>query len=218
MKNILVLTSFALGLGFSSNSYAVGKLKCENILTPSKYVKLVSWRAKITNGAIVKSDANREGEIKTQVQDLTDSILQSATPAYLITPATGVKLKQLVVGQGYQTRTVDRFQVSGLGKSGTLSLTALLPVSAHTTLADARSWAKSDTYYLYATVGDKNSYYSGKRFFELSDKSKDLVTLQELSIKLPANKLVTLFYYRSGSAGVGGYIEGRAIELIWDGK
>ncbi|PIS10351.1 MAG: hypothetical protein COT73_09795, partial [Bdellovibrio sp. CG10_big_fil_rev_8_21_14_0_10_47_8] len=48
-------------------------------------------------------------------------------------------------------------------------------------------------------------------------KSLDLVTKQEIEIPLKANDNVLVLYYRHGSAGPAGYVEGRVIEFHWDG-
>ena len=48
--------------------------------------------------------------------------------------------------------------------------------------------------------------------------SKAFVTYQEVEIPMIKDQVVSIFYDRKGSAGPYGFIEGRKVELVWDGK
>ena len=114
--------------------------------------------------------------------------------------------------QGFHYEEVPAITVSGLGAEGVLNGTLLLPVSGHTGIANARSWAKTDTYDIYLE-GNGN-----KVMLAQAAKSLDLITLQEVSMVLKAGVEYQLVYNRSGSMGPGGYPDGRIYKITWDGK
>ena len=89
----------------------------------------------------------------------------------------------------------------------------MLPVSAHTGIANATKWAKTDTYSIYLEA-------NGKVVATLANnvKSLDFITSQEISMNLQAGTVYQVTYHRSGSGGPGGFMEGRVLELVWDGK
>jgi len=213
MKSEITLGLVLLTLGMTS---AQAALRCTALTQSDKnnFSVEAKWRTAMTNGDFVPTSKAREADVRSEVASLVSTIRGDATPAYRLIPAEKTMLNQTKTGQGYQTGTVDRFEIKSLSSDGQFKATLALPVSAHNGLAKAQTWAKTDTYTVYAVEGDMHSY-SSTPFFKITGKSLDLVTLQEISIKVPKGKLFTIFYYRSGSAGVGGYIEGRAIEFIY---
>lgn len=116
--------------------------------------------------------------------------------------------------QGYHYDEVPRIEVSGLGPSGILRGTLLLPVSSHTGMANAAKWAKTDTYDLYVLDA------SGKRILTIANSapSRDFITAHELEIQMQPGQTYLLQYARSGSGGPSGYSDGRGYYLTWNGK
>jgi hypothetical protein len=120
---------------------------------------------------------------------------------------------------------ITRYKVSGIGPGGILKGTLLLPVSGHNGNENARKWAKSDVYTVNRDTNSKrvasthSSWgHDGKEVALFRGQaSKDLVTFQEVEITLEKDVPVVITYFRHGSVGVPGYIEGRVMEFIWDG-
>jgi len=145
-------------------------------------------------------------------------------PPMQFIPAEGEHIRALGYSSGLNG-TITRFAVSGIGAKASVDGTLLLPVSGHQGNANARAWALTDTYQIRLdsnpnqTPSTHSSWgRTGKETILLKDiKSLALVTKQEVTIPLIANIPVVVLYYRKGSAGPSGYVEGRVMEFIWDG-
>jgi hypothetical protein len=139
-------------------------------------------------------------------------LVDEATPVMDYHLSDNVSWDYVRQGGDYGTGIYPKIKVSGLGSSGKLPLTLLLPVSGHTGAANARKWAKSDTYDIVMNSS------SGSTHLASNKKSLGVVTVQEIIVSLKKNETVTIMYDRSGSAGPGGFSEGRYLEIVWDGK
>jgi hypothetical protein len=84
-------------------------------------------------------------------------------------------------------------------------------------LDNARKWAKTDKYFI--GLQDLSGGAKNPQMVNLVDKaqSKDMVTFQELEVQLVKGEPIRVLYWRDGSGGPWGYIEGRAWEFVWDG-
>lgn len=162
----------------------------------------------------VKTSPARETEIARLEKNMLDEIYARGkfkgaspeTPPMELVPEEGVKASYTDRYDGGHPE-ITHIKVSGIGPSGILKATMVLPVSGHTGVANAEAWAKTDTYTLLI----------GTKAIVKNVKSLDLVTKHEVEIplKIGSNEV---FYERSGSGGVGGYPEGRTIVVEWDGN
>ena len=196
-----------------------------------------AWRAKLTNsqasGEVAPTSAAREEFInKAAGSQLTFMNSHQDTPEMVFVQAEGVRVsvpaKEALTdvtpiplayepGAAKQTTHYDeipRLHVTGLGPSGILKGTLLLPVSAHNGLVNANNWAKVDKYRV--VVADENGRQTGT--IVVDAPSRGPVTVQEMEIQLVPGKVVQVQYARNGSLGVAGYAEGRVYEFVWDGK
>jgi hypothetical protein len=149
----------------------------------------------------------RVGQLERSMEH---SIKNGATPFLEIVPArAGVRMRQ-TSWPNYKTGEIARFEVSGLDKSGKLDLVALLPVSGHVGRAEADRYAKSNQYNLVVTHAD------GTRQALPKVASTGYVTQKDLGLSLKPGK-TSIEFWADGSAGVGGYVAGRRIELSWNG-
>lgn len=114
--------------------------------------------------------------------------------------------------QGFHYDQVPRIDITGLGPSGILRGTLLLPVSGHTGLANAKQWAISDKYTIVLQT------QAGRQTLVSDAPSRAMVTSQELEIHMVPNTLYRVLYFRSGSGGPPGYPDGRTYDIYWDGK
>ena len=148
-------------------------------------------------------------EVAMYKQVMNNAIAQNATPPFfLVANKDGVKMSQTRQGN-YKKNVTPAYKVDGLAKSGELSLTALLPVSAHT--GQAQQFAKSNKYNITVTHADGTVQKINKV------ASTGLITEKSLNLKLKPGKTVVNMW-PDGSAGVGGFKAGREIELNWSGK
>jgi hypothetical protein len=188
------------------------------------------WRKDTTHpsaaGEFVKTSPAREKEIADRRKLMEDEVLgigmPGDTPPIEFFAADGVTQTYLSHSKG--DHVITRIALSGVGASGTVKATLLVPVSGHTGAANARSWSKTDTYTVRHDVstgakdGWTGSHYGDSAPILVQDaKSLDLVTAQEIEVPLVKGKTVRLLYFRSGSGGPAGYYDGRVIELVWDG-
>jgi len=131
-------------------------------------------------------------------------------PEFEIVAAEGVSAEySLPAWNVYETPKV---KISGIGPSGLLAATAILPVSGHAGRQNAIQWSSVDTYNVFMTDSAGN-----RRDLVRNGRSLKAVTFQDLEIQLEAGRTVKIFYERSGSGGVGGFSSGRTVELTWDG-
>jgi len=179
----------------------------------------VAWRATNTHaypdGSFSLTSSARESRIQSQVQAMQAEILyppDPETPYLEFFSEEGVQQVQTEQAV-YQTGKLYRYNISGLGPSGVLKGTLLLPVSGHTGIPNATKWKDTDTYTIKRTAAGEVT-----TDIILDAKSLDFITAQEIEISLIAGKPVRIEYHRSGSGGPGGYFEGRTMEFTWDGK
>ncbi len=107
------------------------------------------------------------------------------------------------------------YKVSAMPKDKMLDLTLLCPVSGHCGAADAKAWAGLDptrlsernTFNVRITLADGSSQtLSGL-------EANGYVTPVALSLPLAPGK-ITIEYWPDRSGGVGGYPEGRTLEIF----
>lgn len=214
----LCLGVIALG---ASHSKIASAEPCAELL--ASLTTAESWRTSLTHAnassTFTKSNPKREADMKIQKTDMEDEIHgrgiynHSDVPVMGYYPADGVKSVLSRPPQAYGTGIYPEITVSGLGAKGEMPMTLMLPVSGHTGLANALKWAKKDTYTIYIEDAAKK-----RTDIVVDAKSIDLVTFQELIVPLKKGERITLYYHRSGSGGPGGYIEGRALDIVWDGN
>jgi hypothetical protein len=196
-----------------------------------------TWRSKITNsqtsGEVAPTSAAREEFInKAASAQLRFMNSHEDTPEMVMVQAEGVTVsvpaKEALTditpiplayepGAAKQTTHYDdipRLNVTGLGPSGILKGTLVLPVSAHNGLANAIAWAKGDLYKV--VVADAQGRQTSS--IVIDAPSRGPVTLQEFAVQMVPGQVIQIQYARNGSLGVGGYAEGRVYELVWDGK
>lgn len=210
-----IVISLLLFFHFLLSSQASLAMTCQDLFPTAPSQKYTQWRESITNGKkfAIATSVKREREIRAQVKELHDIVInEDATPSMVFVPADGVKLTPVVESGGYGSGIIPRYRVHSTG--GVLSGTLLLPVSGHLGNTNARQWAKSDTYEIIAN----GSPFSNDNVTEgVKQKSLGIITLQNLHLPLIPGIVLRLSYNRSGSAGPGGFSEGRNIEFIWSG-
>lgn len=196
-----------------------------------------AWRANITNaqtaGEVAPTSVAREEYInKAAGSQLTFMNSHEDTPEMVLVQAEGVRVS-VATKEAYEDITpiplayqpgaakqtkhfeeVPRLEVTGLGPSGILKGTLLLPVSAHNGLVNANNWAKVDLYKV--VIADAQGRQTGK--IVIDAPSRGPITIQEFAVQMVPGQVIQIQYARNGSAGVAGYAEGRVYELVWDGK
>jgi|GEM_PF-2086833 len=186
---------------------------CTSALSMKKSVAgWASWRREVTNalpdGSAVKTDNSREGEIRRTMKTMAkDVVADESTPMMITIPESGTKFKYTVESEGYGTGTIDKISVKS--ETGLLRLTMLLPVSGHVGPDNAVKWSTNDMYSIFVTAPD------GQRTNLVRTKSKGIVTIQEVEVPLVRGQTVRVQYSRDGSAGPGGFIEGRTLDIEW---
>jgi hypothetical protein len=241
-KNLLLtLTSISLSVGAIGTSlpaHAQGvnaPTACKAVL--SVIPPEISYREhqshSLPNGEFVKTSAAREALIKSTIPSMENFILhfrgeygEGDIPWLRFFPEEGTQVQYLSESHGLN-HVVTRIVVKG--KEPKLRGTLLLPVSGHSNDkgVNARRWAKTDKYNVNIVTHRESQRSSGPYTFDprnygtpLLDHapSLDLVTIQEIEIPLNPDPKgsVTVLYWRHGSAGVEGYVEGRLIEIFFD--
>ncbi len=175
----------------------------------------IKWRSAQTNlnqsGDVSATSNIRERHLKSSIKQMENSVNRSSTPIMALFPAEGQTESYLVKTRGYQSGIISRMEVGNLGESGVYKGTLVLPVSGHDGVTKAKQWATTDTYSIHMESA------AGTVTLIKDAPSKDIVTLQEIEIPLKRGEVVKILYDRSGSAGPGGFPEGRIIEFVWDG-
>ena len=192
------------------------------------------WRAAKTQGATskpVKTSVEREEWLQQSQKAMLDFLYKEEdTPEMVFAQEAGVtatapavsttnSLKNTIPlnftadgkAQGFHYDRVPRIDVTGLGSSGVLRGTLLLPVSGHTGIPNAESWSKTDTYEVRLMVDRVETTIA-------RGPSLGMVTAQDIEIQMVPGKVYSVLYYRSGSGGPGGYSDGRTYDIVWDGK
>lgn len=200
----------AVALVATASQTAFAAKKCSGKVA----AKGTGWRAQNThltaNNELNATNATREKKMEQTAKNMTAFILEDVdVPEMEFFAETGVKVK---VVRHWKDNAIPFIKVSGLGSSGVLRGSLLLPVSGHLGNASALKWAKTDTYQLLLAgkSGTQGSLVG-------TAKSLDLITVHELEIPLVEGQIMTLTYHRSGSGGPGGFPEGRTLEIEWDG-
>lgn len=197
--------------------------------------KEASWRASYShaspNGVEVPTSLAREAEMQKYDKLMKNTILgigeKPDTPPIEFFAAEGVNMKYLNHTKG-DTQFPTKIVLSNVGNGGLVKATVLVPVSGHTGVANAKAWAKTDTYTIKTDVSlDKDGKKFSSNSYSDKDepqpnlvyeaKSLDVVTAQDIEVQLVKDKVVRIMYYRSGSGGPAGYFDGRVTELVWDG-
>lgn len=233
-KYLKLLATITLTLSASASSFASGFSECGAATFngfPQEAVSRKATTYSSATGDIAPTSAAREKAIADRAKLMADEILgengiSQDTPPIQFFPAEGVNAKFLHTNfSGNETSNTlpARIAFTGLGAAGIVKGTLLLPVSGHTGAANAKAWAKTDTYTVKIEVStDKNGANwpsdSNAEILIPTVKSLDFVTYNEVAIPLQKDHMVRISYYRSGSGGPSGYFEGRVIELVWDGN
>lgn len=165
------------------------------------------------SASFAKTTPARENLIKARVQSMINYIwVDGDIPDMEFVPEEGVTSESLRAAN-YNTGAIPQVMISGVGPSGKLRMTLLLPVSGHNGWSNAARWSKTDTYKVWfqgAGASQPTAIITGA-------KSLDFITTHEVEIQLDPNQVVRVLYARDGSAGVGGFASGRTIEFKWDG-
>lgn len=216
----VLFVTITLSLAFAADPVSAAPSQRRPKPCPAAYSTLMpnmDWRKANTNpndaGGYTATTKAREAEIKEMAEEMADDVLNSGVAGSMeVFSGQGVKVKTLIDTPGYQSGIITKIQVGGLGPEGKYRGTAVLTVSGHTSQADALRWAKTDKYSLHVqdSTGAQTTVVNNA-------KSLDVVTLQEFEIPMKKGETVRLLYDRGGSAGPGGYIEGRALDIVWDG-
>jgi hypothetical protein len=223
MRSHLIVAS--LFLVSISQSFAGGACPDANVFStdPNPIPAQASWRSAITNlnqdGTVSKSTVRREQKIEFVVDDqVHDTTVAGQTPGMEFFPASGVRQKMLRETPGYGSHVTNQIRVSNVGPSGVLEGTLVLPVSGHVGTDKAKIWAVTDTYSVLYKPGTYDySFFNNAQNLVKDVKSLGPATVQEVKVPLVKDQVVTIVYNRKGSAGPAGYVEGRVLEIVWDG-
>ncbi|MES2966149.1 MAG: hypothetical protein V4760_19880 [Bdellovibrionota bacterium] len=219
MRHFLCAAVFGL---VSISTLANAAPTCVNLFDPSKpqVPREAAWRASSTQGALYATSSAREADImsrqKWQLSMIDGTMLgHGDTPPMSFVAAKGEAALEVVRSNGLHGK-FTRFEVKTSAANPSVKGTLLLPVSGHVGLESATDWAKTDTFTIVAQVGqgpkgDQFPSLSGGTVLAKDVKSLDFVTKLEIEIPLSTNQQVRLLYYRSGSGGPGGYMEGRVM-------
>jgi hypothetical protein len=220
MRSETALFSLVILLSLSAPAPARAEVcGTPDTFSAAAFPKRAQWRTDITHanqdGGTATTSASRERTMRASVTQMTKDVLGGETPSMETHFAAGTDYDYLVESPGYGSHIVDRVEIRSLGVSGTeasVDATLLLPVSGHVGVENAKKWAVEDTYDIVWQIGDAQ-----KQVLVHGAKSLGILSVQEVRIPLIKGEVVKVSYYRSGSLGPAGYVEGRVIELVWDG-
>ncbi len=232
-KKVAAVGFLILGTGFIASGFAQAAALSERHSAAVPSTIETSWRASTTQmfkGKMAKTTARREQIMKSRAAAMEDFILnfkgQYGTgdiPPMEFIFEEGAKFTALSISGGLNG-VITRYAVSNLGSKGKVRGTLLLPVSGHNGNANARRWAVTDFYQVRtdsnptkAAATHHSWGRTGREVLLLRSKSLDLVTKQEVELQMLKDIPVVVLYEREGSAGIGGYVEGRVMEFVWDG-
>jgi hypothetical protein len=168
----------------------------------------VALTAVICPSASAESTAARQA-MTWYGQGMEQGIRNGSTPHVTVIGQNG-----RVSGQqqfGYGTHKPGVMNVTGLGKAGLFRVLMLLPVSGHVGWESAQKYARENSYNVRLQRAN-GAVWNAPRI-----ASTGLVTPAELELTLSQGKNI-LDFWADGSAGAGGYIEGRRFEITWDGN
>lgn len=210
---MLVVCS-ALSLTMTTMAAKKAKASCGTAMSAE-----TQWRQAFTHansqGEYSPTSAKREKILEARRQYMEEYIFgKTDTPELEFVSEEGAKVT--IVRDNISPEGRDQtaqIKISGIGKSGILKGSLLLPVSGHCGVASAQQWAKTDTYDVY--MWDK----SDRKTSDVAKgaKSLDLITIHEVEVPLVKGEWVKIVYHRGGSGGPGGYYTGRVFEFMWDG-
>ena len=187
-----------------SNSSATQQRQQQRTRTVNRARPVVRQQRTATQSAAAKVN------VAMYKQVMNNAIKQQATPPFfLVANKDGHALTQTRQGN-YKKSITPAYTVSGLSASGSMSLTALLPVSAHT--GQAEQFAKSNTYSMVVKHADGTVQKLAKV------SSTGLVTEKALNLKLKPGKTIVQMWPDGSPLRVDGFKAGREIELNWSGK
>ena len=189
------------------------QVACAGILPEATPLQVSRWRQALTHAldsnGFVATSIEREARMRLIHVYQEDWIkLKRDMPEFRWVSAPGIRENWLVQPGGTKT---PRVVVSGLGDSGQLRGTIMLPVSGRAGIGNARRSARSDRYTLYLQ-GESETTILVRNALSL-----DFVTFHEIDFQLPAQRLVQMSYHRSESLEPNGTPEDQVLELIWDG-
>lgn len=209
-----MIFSFSLVLSIFFHEVSFG-MRCAAQV--AKSISISAWRKGITNlnQIVVVTDSRLERQMK-QVYDAMkqDALVDLQTSPMEIFAGVGIHLIPLNTPMGYGSGVVPRHEVRGLNPSGEFKGVLALPVSGHVSPADAKRWAKTDTYTLNLRALGRGSQKS----LVVNAKSLDFATFQNIEFRFLKGQVYRVEYERSGSGGAAAYPEARYIELVWMGK
>lgn len=215
MKMFYKLRSATLVLAIATaGSTGFAAETCEMALRGNNeaYTRLAKWRAASTHevaAGIVLTNKPREQKLQRIKASMNETVLNQATPVLRVVETSEASL-DMTEQAHYENGVYAKYNVS-TGGEPVLRATLLLPVSGHTGVEDAKKWATTDTYTIWAEVDGK------KTFLAQDVKSLDLITLQDVAIPLEKDKEVKVYYQRSGNS-IYGFVAGRVLGFTWDGK
>jgi hypothetical protein len=229
-KQVLILTA-AFSTVLAQGVWAAGPTlgtECATAFSETSSPE-IAWRKSATHAETVEAATSqkRENEIEKRSKLMENEVLgigmPGDTPPLEFFSAEGVNERYIHHTDG-NSHVPTRIVLSNVGPSGKVKGTVLLPVSGHTGAANAKAWAKTDTYTLHVETskdqqGKSWGSYDGANAPVIAQdaKSLDLVTSHEVELQLSKDHVVRITYFRSGSGGPGGYFDGRVLELVWDG-
>ena len=176
------------------------------------------WRAGSTNRSDEAVDLSKDSEkVLKQYRDaVNDAVyIESSTLGIEIEVHKNASLTTVRPPGDYGSRTFPKYAVEGL-TDGKVGIVLGLPVSGHTGPENAALWAKTDKYNVRIEKEVDGRYVDHRKITQ--QQSQDTTTFHELILEMEKGVNYKLSYWRDGSAGPGGYPEGRFIELIWNGN
>lgn len=182
-----------------------------------------SWRAEDTHsmlpgGQFLKTDPDREKQLKASYDEMWNEIkVVNDVPPLDYFPASGVDVVKKEAPGDWMSGNFGSLTVRNLGPDGELPITLVLPVSGHVGFENATKWAKEDKIFLYKEIVETvdGRQRSASKYVIENVQSKNYVTYIDVILKLEKGKNRFL-YHRNGNRP-GGYIEGRVLEVFWDG-
>jgi len=196
--------------------------RVQSRVTSAKFLSLKAKKV-IGNG---KNDGGLTDSILNFKHSESDPELGDTPPFELVSNTKGLKFKapkgHVPDYENYSKPGAHTiFDVSGVPSSGIIDVTSLMPASGHVNAGGrskndtARFFHDTNTYFIEVTHPDGTTE---KIDNIASDKaSKSLVTPHDLRIQLSKGSTFVRFAPK-GSMGIGGYNNGRVIELRWDGN
>ncbi len=197
------------------------------------------WKAARASGGAALVGSRPAGKLTAKAKEMVDEMIDSilnykhkgskekgdTPPLELMPMQSTVKLR---VPKGHKPDFENYtaagkhtiYNVSGVGKDGIVPFFALMPASGHVNETVAGKYlTKNDTARYYAKTNVYNievEHPDGRiEYIDGIKAGGALVKAHELNIKLTAGSTFVRFY--PTATGIGGYYNGRVVELRWDG-